>query len=156
MVHRDLPLDGVLIDGSARRGSGEGRIGVHPFGPEQIERLKIIDLGHQPCGDHGVPTLDRIRDDILVNADLLPDVGPQAGSGDGERSLCFFGVDGQQRLIEHDLVTRSARHPNTKKEQDHQREHEPAPGVVDDLEPAVACVARAQLLFLKGMPTVHS
>ncbi len=91
-----------------------------------------------------------------MNADLLPDVGPQAGPRDGERSLCLLGVDGQEGLIEHDLVARSARHPDAEEEEDHQREHEPAPGVVDDLEPAVARTAPAQFLFLKGMPTVHS
>ena len=98
-----------------------------------------------------------------MNADLLPDVGPQAGSGDGERGLCLLGVDRQQRLTEHDLVARSAGHPDAKKEQDDQREHEPAPGVVDGLRPASARVRRhwvgkhcAQFLFLKGMPTVHS
>ena len=98
-----------------------------------------------------------------MNADLLPDVGPQAGPGDRQRSLRLLGVHGQQRLAEHDLVTRSCGHTNTKKEQDHQREHEPAPVVVDDLGPAgagatpvVARAGPAQLLFLKGIPTVHS
>ena len=80
-----------------------------------------------------------------MNADLLPDVGPQTGPGDGERSLCLLGVDRQERLTEHDLVARGAGHPDAKKEQDHQREHEPAPGVVDELWPAPARIPRRRV-----------
>ena len=128
-------------------------------------------FGNRPATSDG-QRKDRVRQPArdgrrrlggVVNADLLPDVGPQAGPGDGKRSLCLLGVHGQQRLAEHHLVTSSSSHPDTKEEQDHQREHEPAPGVVDDLgplgaggTPAVARAGPAQFLFLNGIPTVHS
>ena len=74
VVQGDLPLDGPLIDRAPSRRSGEGRIRVHAFGPEQVERLIVVDLRHEPRRDHGVPALDGVGHGIVVNSDLLPDV----------------------------------------------------------------------------------
>ena len=75
-----------------------------------------------------------------------------------ESAVCvFFGVDGQKRLVEYDLITRGARHPDAKEEsRTTSASTNPPLGSSTTSSPLWPRVARAQFLFLKGIPTVHS